>query len=291
MINVSNRKSILIKFLSGSVLFIFIFFIIIMIPVLSILNFFGDSISVSTTTTIDNNAEYADVYTLSLNKFLKYGYVPLARILYFYNENNLLTFDDLYQLNLDKDNMVMKNLEDVCKSESVKNMLVCDSGVIKDNKNKLELPTQLFNFPLTADYTVSSFFNKEREVFGKKQNHNGWDFRVPAQTPVYSVCSGVVKSVSFKYGANITNVNGGWGNYIRIECDDYAEKYIVTFAHLYPNSARVSVGQKVGHWTLLASVGTTGYSTGNHLHYQVNDSNGTLLDGMQFVNMSLINDH
>ena len=62
------------------------------------------------------------------------------------------------------------------------------------------------------------------------------------------------------------------------------------YAHLYPDSAKVKVGDKVNHWTEIAEVGTTGYSTGNHLHYQVNDENKKAIDGMQFIDFSLSND-
>ena len=59
------------------------------------------------------------------------------------------------------------------------------------------------------------------------------------------------------------------------------------FAHLYPNSAKVKVGDKVHHWTQVAEVGTTGHSTGNHLHYQVENSKREKIDGMQFIDFTL----
>lgn len=255
------------------------------IVALMILNFFTPSITVSSTT-INENADYANAYKKVLNKYLASGYVPLSRLLYFYSENNLFTFDEIYQLNQDYELKTMKSLNEVCSEEKFKNMVVCDASNVSENENKLALPLQYFNFPLKDGYTVTSFFNEERVVFGNKDNHNGWDLATPARTPVYSVCSGIVKDVSFKYHSNITNSNGGLGNYIKIACDDYEENYVVTYGHLYPNSANVKVGDTVNHWTQLALVGTTGYSTGNHLHYQVNDSEGNLLDGMQFIDMS-----
>ena len=65
--------------------------------------------------------------------------------------------------------------------------------------------------------------------------------------------------------------------------------YHVVFAHLYPNSAKVKVGDKVTHWTEVASVGTTGHSTGNHLHYQVENSNREKIDGMKFIDFTMQN--
>ena len=78
------------------------------------------------------------------------------------------------------------------------------------------------------------------------------------------------------------------GNTITIKCDeDYDKNYYVMFAHLYPNSAKVNVGDRVNHWTEIASVGTTGHSTGNHLHYQVENEEGEKLDGMNFIDFTL----
>ena len=51
----------------------------------------------------------------------------------------------------------------------------------------------------------------------------------------------------------------------------YIYQYYVVFAHLYPNSAKVKEGDKVNHWTQVAEVGTTGHSTGVHLHLAVLD--------------------
>ena len=82
------------------------------------------------------------------------------------------------------------------------------------------------------------------------------------------------------------------GNIIVLKCDqDYAETYYVTYAHLYPNSAKVKVGDSVSHWTEIASVGTTGHSTGNHLHYQVADANWNLIDGMQLIDFNSVTDY
>ena len=54
------------------------------------------------------------------------------------------------------------------------------------------------------------------------------------------------------------------------------------YAHLFPKSAKVKVGDKVESGQELASVGTTGNSTGNHLHFQVMQ-NGINVDGMSLI--------
>ena len=57
---------------------------------------------------------------------------------------------------------------------------------------------------------------------------------------------------------------------------------------IYPKSFKVKVGDKVDHFTEIAGVGTTGHSTGNHLHWQVS-VDGNKIDGMNLVDFNLCN--
>ena len=126
---------------------------------------------------------------------------------------------------------------------------------------------------------------EERVVFGKESIHEAWDIAAPAQTPVYSTCDGKVESVSFTQDHNVTNTSAGGGNQIKISCQVDDLTYQVLYAHLYPNSAKVSEGKYVSKGTQIAGVGTTGYSTGNHLHYQVS-LDGKTIDGMSLINFN-----
>ena len=85
---------------------------------------------------------------------------------------------------------------------------------------------------------------------------------------------------------NITNTSAGGGNQIKIKCViDEDVTYHVLYAHLYPNSAKVKVGDKVKHEQQIAEVGTTGYSTGPHLHFQV-IKDGSNVDGMSLLDFT-----
>ena len=288
MINKPKKKNIFLKIIGSSVILSSAFFLMIVICVLMILNFFGVNI---TSSNINNNYEYAGIYKESLNKNFKNGYVPLARILYFYLENDNLTFDEIYSLNINSKFKNIKDVHVVCENSKLKNMVACTNSNINDNENFLAVPEQYFNFPLkNNDYTITSFFNEERIVYGKSNVHSGWDFAIDERTPIYSVCDGIVTNVNYTQDKNIPyNLSQNMiGNSITIQCEDYLEKYSVTYRHLYPNSSKVKVGDKVNHWSEIASVGTTGHSTGNHLHYEVIDSNNNLVDGMLLVNMNYI---
>ena len=283
-----KKQNIFLKIIGGSTILSIAFVMFILICVLMLLDFFGTNL---TKEKVSNNAEYADAYTMTVNKYLRNGYVPLQRILYFYLENNGLTIDTLYTMNQNVEAKTAKEISTVCEDVRVKNMGACMESNLKENEDYLIVSTGYFNFPLDVQsFTVTSFFNEQRVIYGKSNVHNGWDLAVPAQTPVYSVCSGTVEKVNYTQSENIPYDKSGnsIGNTITIKCDeDYAETYYVVFAHLYPNSSKVKVGDKVNHWTEVASVGTTGHSTGNHLHYQVQDQNGGLLDGMKFIDFTL----
>ena len=259
----------------------------ILIAVLMIFDFFGTKL---TKEKVQHNAEYADAYTQAVNKYLKDGYVPLQRLLYFHLEDDSLTLDALYTMNQNKEQKTAREISAVCEDQRVKNMVACTETNIADNKDYLEVSTGHFNLPLDKDFTITSFFNEERVIYGVSNVHGGWDLAAPAKTPVYSVCSGTVDKVTFTQNENVPYDQSGnnVGNLITIKCDeDYDETYYVIFAHLYPNSAKVIVGDKVNHWTQVAEVGTTGHSTGNHLHYQVENANREKLDGMQFIDFTL----
>ena len=284
--NKNKKKNIILKIIGGSTILSVAFAMVILICVLMIFDFFGTKL---TKEKVQHNEEYADAYKTALNTYLKDGYVPLQRLLYFY-----LTLDILYTMNQNKEAKTAREIESVCEDQRVKNMTACTNANIEENKDYLVVSTGHFNFPLksefTSEFTITSFFNEQRTVYGESNTHNGWDLAVPAQTPVYSVCSGIVEKVNFTQNTNIPYDQSGnsVGNTITIKCDeDYDETYYVIFAHLYPNSAKVKAGDKVNHWTQVATAGTTGYSTGNHLHYQVENANRELVDGMQLIDFTL----
>lgn len=282
-----KKKNIFLKIIGGSSILSIAFAMVILICVLMIFDFFGTKL---TKEKVQNNAEFADAYTQAVNKHLKDGYVPLQRLLYFHLEDTSLTLDALYTMNQNKVQKTAREISAVCEDQRVKNMTACTESNIAENKEYLEVSTGKFNLPLDKDFTVTSFFNEQRVIYGVTNVHGGWDLAVPAQTPVYSVCSGTVDKVTFTQNENVPYDQSGnnVGNLITIKCDeDYDETYYVVFAHLYPNSAKVKVGDKVSHWTQVAEVGTTGHSTGNHLHYQVENSKREKLDGMQFIDFTL----
>ena len=124
MKNKKKGNGLIKKIVFGSSIGMVTMALIIIIPCLMILDFFGANI---TDDYVENNMDYADQYKETLNKALKngYGYVPLNRILYFYLEDDKLSFYDIYVDNIDRESNKMKPISDVCTLPKYKTFSGC----------------------------------------------------------------------------------------------------------------------------------------------------------------------
>lgn len=112
-------------------------------------------------------------------------------------------------------------------------------------------------WPLPANYNVltSLFAGRRHPITGVYHNHTGIDVPAPGGTSIYAAKSGVV----------ITSVKrGSYGNYVVISHSDGTS---TLYAHM--SSRAVKEGQTVKQGQVIGYVGTTGSSTGNHLHFEV----------------------
>lgn len=278
-------KKKIMKIILSSSTGIIIMGLIIIVPVLMLLDFFGVNI---TDGYVENNEQYSDMYISVLNNNILNGngYVSLDRILYFYLENDKLSFDEIYTDNLDIELKQVKPISEVCQTKKYKIYSVCGITEIEHSGQIDEVQNKPFSLPMeVSKMNVTSFFMQERTVYGEYSIHEGWDFSSIEQTPVYSVCDGTVEDISFTYPENITNMEGGYGNYITLNCEVDDITYKVLYGHLYPNSSILKQGDIVSSGIQIASVGTTGYSTGNHLHFEVT-KDGKYVDGLSLVDFT-----
>ncbi|MCO4746525.1 MAG: M23 family metallopeptidase [Proteobacteria bacterium] len=121
--------------------------------------------------------------------------------------------------------------------------------------------------PLEFSARVTSAFNPKRfhPVLKTRRPHNGTDFGAPTGTRVRSVAAGTV---------TYAGRNGGHGNYVKIKHEGPHE---TSYSHL--SKIKVKKGATVRQGQLIGLVGTTGLSTGPHLHYQM-WKNGRYVDAM-----------
>ena len=126
-----------------------------------------------------------------------------------------------------------------------------------------------FTWPLPDTYTITSYFGTRTDpISGVVKTHRGTDIAAPGGTPILAAADGTVVAAS--YDAD------GYGFYVKLKHDD-------TYSTIYGHCSEllVSVGQTVKQGQVIAKVGSTGYSTGNHLHYEV-IQNGTRVDALNF---------
>lgn len=115
---------------------------------------------------------------------------------------------------------------------------------------------------------VTSGFNPKRfhPILKKPRPHNGTDFGAPVGTPIRSAADGKV---------TYAGRNGGHGKFVKIK-HNYG--YETSYSHL--SKILVRVGARVKQGSIIGKVGSTGMSTGPHLHYQM-WKNGRFVDAMK----------
>ena len=107
-------------------------------------------------------------------------------------------------------------------------------------------------------YRISSRFNKKRlhPIFKTIRPHLGTDYAAPSGTPIYSTGDG---KIIFK------GTKGGYGKTIIIK---HGNIYSTLYAHMSKYKKGIYVGKKVKQKEVIGYVGSTGYSTGPHVHYE-----------------------
>ncbi len=114
------------------------------------------------------------------------------------------------------------------------------------------------NLPVSGIFSVTATYGQTGRYW--RGGHRGIDITC-GKREVYATCDGVVRVVSYD--------SAGWGYYISVG-DSSGKRHI--FCHLEKGSIRVKVGQRVDRTTVMARMGSTGNSTGVHLHYQINNA-------------------
>ena len=115
----------------------------------------------------------------------------------------------------------------------------------------------LMKTPINGARISSSFGNRVHPILGYTKLHKGTDFAAPRGTPIYAAGNGVVE----RAGPFST-----FGNYVKIQ---HANGYETAYAHMNGFAKGVRKGSHVRQGEVIGYVGTTGQSTGPHLHYEV----------------------
>ncbi len=115
----------------------------------------------------------------------------------------------------------------------------------------------LLRTPVNGARISSGYGRRKHPILGYSRMHKGIDFAAPTGTPIYAAGDGRVSFAGRK---------GGYGNYLRIK---HTGKYDTAYAHLSRFASGIRPGKRVKQGQIIAYVGSTGRSTGPHLHYEI----------------------
>ncbi len=133
---------------------------------------------------------------------------------------------------------------------------------------RLDEATMLSGHPVLQGYVSSPFGRRIDPLTGRISVHKGVDFAAKAGSDVVAVGAGVV---------TFAGRRNGYGNTVEIS---HADGYVTLYAHNRSNT--VQVGDLVQRGQAIATVGSTGRSTGNHVHFEVT-RNGELVNPHSYI--------
>lgn len=155
--------------------------------------------------------------------------------------------DELDEISEDQEDLLIKLAKKVSDLEAQKN-------TVKVYYN----PGGKLGMPLRANWHLSSPFGyRIHPITGVKKLHTGMDMAVPKGTPIYAAESGVVIVAQW------------WSDYGNCVIIDHGGGLWTVYGHIRDGGIKVEKGQTVKRGQKIAEVGSTGMSTGNHLHFEV----------------------
>ncbi len=122
--------------------------------------------------------------------------------------------------------------------------------------------------PVAEAIMRSGFGARHHPILGYTKMHTGVDWAAPMGTPIYASGSGTIDKVGWE---------SGYGKYIRIK---HANGYETAYGHMTAYARSMEPGKRVRQGQLIGFVGSTGLSTGAHVHYEIL-VNGRFVDPMR----------
>lgn len=126
------------------------------------------------------------------------------------------------------------------------------------NEKGLAMKKTLRKVPVNAAYRISSPFGKRRHpIFKDLRIHWGIDYACPRGTPILAGGDGTVQ---------VAKYNGAYGNYVKIR---HNSEFSTAYGHMQGFARGIKPGVRVKQGQVIGYVGSTGRSTGPHVHYEV----------------------
>ena len=148
---------------------------------------------------------------------------------------------------------------------------ITPEGNVGCNASQVSGNTTGWVLPLDKGYRISSGFGMRLNPYTHKwRNHDGVDLAIGEGTPIYAVHAGTVDYAGW---------NGSFGNYVEI---DHGAGVVTGYGHMIGYADGIDEGVYVQPGQVIGYVGSTGGSTGNHLHYLVR-VNSNFVDPIPFM--------
>ena len=164
------------------------------------------------------------------------------------------TAEDIEKL-IDKIEAESKSLNEVLRSAGVKDANLSSMPVLKPVADKY------------VNRLASGYGTRFHPILKVNKMHKGLDFAASTGTPIYATGDGSVK---------VSEFNSGYGNMVVLK---HGNGYESLYAHM--SRSKVRNGQKVKRGDVIGYVGSTGLSTGAHLHYEIH-KNGEAVDPVMY---------
>jgi murein DD-endopeptidase MepM/ murein hydrolase activator NlpD len=172
-------------------------------------------------------------------------------------------FQIMYEVFLDKDKKMVRtgeilfaNLKLSGQNNSLYYFDKEDSEGHYDENGK-SIQKALMKTPINGARLSSSFGMRKHPIDGFNKMHRGTDFAAPLGTPIMASGNGIIKKAGWC---------GGGGNCVKIK---HNSTYQTVYAHMSKFARGIKVGKRVKQGQTIGYVGSTGKSTGPHLHYEV----------------------
>jgi len=179
------------------------------------------------------------------------------------------TFDDERGQPVKAGNVLFASIDGAALTKNFYRYTPSDDGAVDYFDDKGQSAKKfLMKTPINGARLSSGFGNRKHPILGYTKLHKGTDFAAPRGTPIYAAGNGVVERV----GPFST-----FGNYIKIK---HANGYETAYAHMNGFAKGLRRGSHVRQGQIIGYVGTTGQSTGPHLHYEVY-INGKAMNAMR----------
>lgn len=168
------------------------------------------------------------------------------------------TFEDERGAHVKTGVVLMAEMDGAALTKTFYRFTPTDDGVVDYfDQNGQSAKKFLMKTPINGARLSSGFGSRRHPILGYTKLHKGTDFAAPTGTPIYAAGNGRLAS----YGPFST-----YGNYAKIE---HANGYVTAYAHMSRYAKGLGRGSYVKQGQVIGYVGTTGASTGPHLHYEV----------------------